>query len=133
MRLVLDSNVVIAAFATRGLCQALFEYCLENHDVILCEEILGEVRAALLGKIKVPEEVVGQIESYLRNSAELVRPVIVDIPDLKDRSDLPILGAAVSSGADYLITGDGELQALLKVVDTSIESPRTFWEKMKNG
>ncbi len=133
MRLVLDSNVIIAAFATRGLCQALFEYCLENHDVILCEEILGEVRAALLGKIKVPEEVVGQIESYLRNSAELVRPAAVDIPDLKDRSDLPILGAAVSSGADYLVTGDGELQALRKVADTAIVSPRTLWEKMKSG
>jgi putative PIN family toxin of toxin-antitoxin system len=133
MRLVLDSNVIIAAFATRGICHAMFEYCLENHDVILCEEILGEVRAVLLGKIKVPEDVTSQIESYLRKSAELVRPAVIDIPDLKYRSDLPILGAAVSSGADYLVTGDGELQALRKVADTMIASPRIFWEKMKNG
>ena len=133
MRIVLDSNVIIAAFATRGLCQALFEYCLENHDVIVCEEILGEVRAALSGKIRVPEEVVGQIESYLRNSAELVKPAVLDIPTLKDRSDLPVLGAAVSAGADYLVTGDRELQALRKVADTAIVSPRTFWEKMKSG
>ncbi len=133
MRIVLDSNVIIAAFATRGLCQALFEYCLENHDVIVCEEILGEVRAALLGKIKVPEETVGQIGNYLRNSMELVRPAEIDIPDLKDRSDLPILGAAVSSGADYLITGDNELLELGKIADTAIVSPRTFWEKMKSG
>jgi predicted nucleic acid-binding protein len=111
MRLVLDSNVIIAAFVTRGLCHALFEYCLETHKVIVCEEILGEVRAALLGKIKVPEEVVGQIDSYLRSSAELVR------------------GAAVSSGAAYLITGYGELVMLRKVEDPSIVSPRTFWRR----
>ena len=133
MRLVLDSNVIIAAFATRGLCHALFEYCLENHEVIICEEILGEVRAALLGKIKVPEKVVGQVDNYLRNSAELVRPAALSIRDLKDRSDLPILGAAVSSGADFLITGDGELLLLRKVDDTEIVSPRAFWEKMKSG
>jgi putative PIN family toxin of toxin-antitoxin system len=133
MRLVLDSNLIIAAFATRGLCHALFEYCLENHDVIICEEILGEVRAALLGKIKVPEEVVGQVDSYLRSSGELVRPAEIDVPDLTDLSDLPILGSAVSSGAAYLITGDGELLKLKKVGNTEIVSPRTFWEKMKNG
>ena len=133
MRLVLDSNVIIAAFATRGLCHALFEYCLESHEVIICEEILGEVRAALLGKIKVPEEVVGQIDSYLRSSAELVRPAPLSIGDLKDSSDLPILSAAVSSGAAYLITGDGELVMLRKVDDTEIVSPRAFWEKMKSG
>jgi putative PIN family toxin of toxin-antitoxin system len=133
MRLVLDSNVIIAAFATRGLCHALFEYCLENHDVISCEEILGEVREAILGKIKAPEEVAGQIESYLRNSAELVRPAAVDIPELEDRSDLPVLGAAVSSGPDYLVTGDGGLLMLRKIAGTEIVSLRTFWEKMKSG
>ncbi len=133
MRLVLDSNVIIAAFATRGLCHALFEYCLENHEMIICEEILGEVRAALLGKVKIPEEVVGQIDSYLRSSAEPVRPVDVSIQDLKDNSNLPILGTAVSSGAVYLITGDGELVMLKKVADTLIVSLRAFWEKMKSG
>jgi len=133
MRLVLDSNVIVAAFATRGLCHALFEYCLESHEVIICEEILGEVRAALLGKIKVPEKVVGQVDSYLRSSAELVRPAELSIGDLKDSSDLPILGAAVSSGAAYLVTGDGELLKLRKVSKTAIVSPRVFWEKMKSG
>lgn len=34
MKLVLDSNVIVAAFATRGLCGSLFEYCLESHEVI---------------------------------------------------------------------------------------------------
>jgi putative PIN family toxin of toxin-antitoxin system len=133
MRLVLDSNVIIAAFAARGICNALFEYCLENHDVILCEEILGEVRAALLAKIVVPEEVADEVDSYLRISAELVSPAAVDIPDLKDSSDLPVLGTAVASGASYLITGDSELLTLRKVADTEIGSPRAFWEKMKSG
>ena len=133
MRVVLDSNVIIAAFAARGLCHALLEYSLENHDVIACEESLGEVKAALLGKVKAPGEAVDEVIIYLRNSTELVRPAVVDVPNLKDLSDLPIFGAAVSSGADYLVTGDGELLEFRKFADTAIVSPRTFWEKMKSG
>jgi predicted nucleic acid-binding protein len=40
MKIVFDSNVIIAAFAAKGLCHTLFEYCVEKHDVIVCEEIL---------------------------------------------------------------------------------------------
>jgi putative PIN family toxin of toxin-antitoxin system len=133
MKIVLDSNVVIAAFAARGLCHALFEYCLENHDVIICEEILDEVEAALLSKVKVPEEVAAEVIGYLRASSESVRPVAVDVADLEDTSDLPILGAAVSSRADYLVTGDRELVKLVKISGTGIVTPRAFWEKMKRG
>jgi predicted nucleic acid-binding protein len=32
MKVVLDTNVLIAAIATRGLCEALFELCLEKHE-----------------------------------------------------------------------------------------------------
>ena len=91
------------------------------------------VRAALLGRIKVPEEVVREVDDYLRSSATLVRPADVSVRNLTDRSDLPILGAAVSSGAAYLITGDGELLKLRQVDDTAIVSSRAFWEKMKSG
>jgi predicted nucleic acid-binding protein len=40
---VLDTNVLLAAFATRGLCEAVFEACLADHDVVLSEHILREL------------------------------------------------------------------------------------------
>ncbi len=132
MRLVLDSNIIIAAFAARGLCAALFEYCLESHDVIFCEEILEEVSEKLHEKIKVPKRVVEEIEAYLRESGELIRPVNIKVPRLKDKNDLSILGTAVVSVADFLITGDAEFLKLKKVGDTDIISPRTFWEEMRS-
>lgn len=131
MRLVLDSNIIIAAFATRGLCAALFEYCLESHDVILCEEILEEVSKILHKKIKVPKHVVEEVVAYLRESGELMRPAKIKVSRLKDKSDLSILGTAVAAGTDFLIAGDAELLKLKKVGDTSIISPRTFWEEMR--
>ena len=94
MRLVIDSNVIIAAFAVRGLCQALFEYCLESHNVILCESIIKEVKKNLREKIKVPAPIVSEIEIYLRESTSVERPAPVDPGIFKDKSDLPVLGVA---------------------------------------
>jgi hypothetical protein len=32
MKIVLDANVAVAAFAARGLCESLFEFCLSSHE-----------------------------------------------------------------------------------------------------
>ncbi len=133
MRLLLDSNVIIAAFAARGFCHALFEYCLESHEVFICEEILDEIQAKLITKVKVPASLASDIEKYIRDSTELVSPQTLLVPELKDKSDLPVLGAAVAADAAYLITGDSDLLSLRKMQETDILSPRAFWEKMKSG
>ena len=131
MKLVIDSNVIIAAFATRGLCHALFEYCLESHDVIFCESIIREVTKHLRGKIKVPASIVTEVEAYLRGSTSVQIPAAVDPGAFNDKSDLPILGVALASGSSYIITGDKTLLALKKYGDIAIIGPRSFWEIVK--
>lgn len=131
MRLVIDSNVIIAAFAVRGLCHALFEYCLESHDVVLCEAILKEVKRNLRKKVKVPSSLVTEIETYLRESASIEKPISVDPSVFHDKSDLQVLGVAAASGSSHIITGDKDLLALKKYGDIDIISPRSFWEFIK--
>lgn len=131
MRIVLDSNVIIAAFASRGICQAIFEYCLESHEVILCESIIKEIKKNLRTKIRVPAPVIGEIETYLRESTNVERPAKVDPEVFEDKSDLPVLGVAQATGSSYIITGDRSLQGLKKYGDTAIISPRSFWETLK--
>ncbi|MCK4537783.1 MAG: putative toxin-antitoxin system toxin component, PIN family [Candidatus Krumholzibacteria bacterium] len=131
MRLVIDSNVIIAAFAARGLCHALFEYCLESHDVILCESIIKEVKKNLRKKIKAPASLVAGIEAYLRESTSIEKPIPVDPGVFEDKSDLPVLGVAAASDSSYLITGDKALLGLRKYKNTDIVDPRSFWEVVK--
>jgi len=133
MKVVLDSNVIVAAFAARGICSALFEYCVENHEVVLCAEILHEVEGALVRKVGVPRAVARDIVGYLRGEAELVSAVQIEPRVCRDKSDLPILGAAVAGGCAYLITGDGDLVSIGRHEDVHIVSPRLFWETMKRG
>jgi len=50
MNLVLDTNVLIAAFIAKGACYALVEHCLQVHNVITSSFILDEVRETLTNK-----------------------------------------------------------------------------------
>ena len=54
MRVVLDSNVLVAAFVSRGTCHELVEHCARNHEIIGSETILDEFRRTLLVKLRIP-------------------------------------------------------------------------------
>jgi putative PIN family toxin of toxin-antitoxin system len=128
MRLVLDSNVIIAAFAGRGLCHGLVESCLDNHDVFIGEFLLSEVSKNLQKKIKLPSRMIQEILTFLNAHAEIIKPQDVEPGTCRDPNDLPIIGIALAAQADYLITGDEDLLVLKKVGGTSIVNPRSFWE-----
>ena len=133
MRLVLDSNVIVAAFAARGLCDALFEYCVENHEIVLCREMLEEVERALVRKVKAPPAIARAALRYLRGEARLVSPSAIASGACRDKGDLAVLGAAVAGGCEYIVTGDADLLSLGTHAGVQIVSPRAFWEKMKGG
>ena len=55
MKIVLDTNVFVAAFATHGVCEAIMELCLDQHELGVCLELLSEVKRNLVKKLKIPE------------------------------------------------------------------------------
>jgi len=127
MKIVLDTNVIIAAFATRGLCSAIFELCLDRFDVVLSEEILKETSNHLNGKIKLPPAQCEAIISYLRKNCAVSEIDDVDKSLCRDKNDLHVLGLAKHSSVDYIITGDKDLLALIRYDCTKIVTPREFW------
>ena len=131
MKIVLDSNVIIAAFAARGLCNALFESCIANHDIILCEEILTEIAKNLKRKIRLPDDINHQIILLLRSQATLVKPQKVNVDACKDKKDLMVIGSAMAGGCDYIITVDNGLLSVGKVENVRIVNPRAFWKVLK--
>ena len=61
MRVVLDTNVLLAGFATHGLCEALLKIVYRDHSVLLSEYILDEVSRHFSGKFKATKP---QTESF---------------------------------------------------------------------
>jgi len=131
MRVVLDSNVIIAAFATRGLCQSLFELCLEHHSILLSDELLEEIRRNLREKIKLPASKIGEIVSFLKAQATVVSPEPLPGKICRDPDDVKVLSLAVTGKADLIVTGDKDLLVLKVVQGIPIVSPRDFWERLR--
>jgi putative PIN family toxin of toxin-antitoxin system len=131
VKVVLDTNVLLAAFATRGLCEAVFAACLASHEIVLSEHILGELHRHLRGKFKVPPRQVDAILAFLRDNATVVTPAKVPANACRDRSDLAVLGTALAAGADCLVTGDRDLLDLKTFHGIPILSPRAFHDRLR--
>jgi hypothetical protein len=131
MRVLLDTNVIISAFAARGLAQAVFELCLEKHTIVISEFILSELFAHLRKKLKIPDEKAGSNIDYLKESCFLGEEAPVIKSACRDKEDLHILGLAEKMRPDFIVTGDEDLLVLKRFRSTSIVTPREFWEKEK--
>ena len=131
MRVVFDSNVLVAAFATHGVCHDLFEYCLRNTTICCSDFIATEVERILVTKIKTPAPAVSEIIQYLRAQAEWVTPVHKSAEALREPVDRMIIAIALSAEADFLITGDKDLLVLKRVRKTVMILPRDFWVKFQ--
>lgn len=131
MRVVLDTNVLLAALATHGLCQALVTLVFRDHVVILSEHILGEVTKHYRGKFKATKRQADAAVAVLRANGEIVGPVTVPLGTVRDKDDLPVLGTAVAGSAAVLVTGDQELLLLGLFRGVAILSPRDFYERLR--
>ena len=133
MRVVLDANVLIAAFATHGLCHAVFEICLTDHTLITSQDILDDVEETLLKKIKVPAKTVTNILSFLKKNALMETPGAVDPKTCRDPEDAKVLGLALASKSDCLVSGDQDPLVLKSFEGIPILSPREFYQRLRNA
>jgi putative PIN family toxin of toxin-antitoxin system len=131
MRVVLDTNVIVAAFAARGLCAEVFEVCVSGHSIILGEHILEETREKLLKKVKLPKKDALSVIDYLRGIAEIVNPVPLNMSICRDEDDTKIIGTAIGGSATCIVTGDEDLLVLKAYQGVKIVTPRQFWASLR--
>ena len=131
MIIVLDTNVIVASFATEGLCHALFELCVDQHKIIICKQILNEVAEKLEKKLKLPSKIINEITDYLKDISTVEDPPKLLKQFCRDKKDNIILSLAETSKANYIITGDDDLLVLKEYKTTLIITPRRFWEILR--
>ena len=126
MKIVLDANVIIAAFAARGLCESIMEVCLSEHEIALSDDLFDEILRNLRQKIKLPPDVIDNIGVLLRDHSDISIPVPLASDVCRDPDDIKILGLAVATKADYIVTGDKDLLVLKSFQGIPILNPRSF-------
>jgi putative PIN family toxin of toxin-antitoxin system len=127
MRLVLDANVLIAAFVARGTCAELLEFCVREHEPVTSEAILEEARRNLVDKIRVTAAQADQTVRLLRTRLEVVEPAALEHPVCRDPDDDVVLGTAVAGRCEAIVTGDKDLLDLVEHGAIRMVSPRAFW------
>ncbi|MCB1101644.1 MAG: putative toxin-antitoxin system toxin component, PIN family [Kiritimatiellae bacterium] len=131
MRVVIDANVAIAAAASRGLCEAIFELCLEHHQIITCTALNEEIKTKLINKLRIPKPVVADFVALLKDNALMLEPELVDKSACRDLKDLMLLGLVRPGRVDAIITGDKDLLVVWEYNGARIVAPRDFWESNK--
>ena len=100
VRVFLDTNVLVSAFASRGLCAEVFELVLLDHDLIVGRNVLRELDKALREKIKLPAarsaEIVDFVSSEATQVVDKAEPANANV----DAADALVLGEALAGQAE---------------------------------
>jgi putative PIN family toxin of toxin-antitoxin system len=131
VRIALDTNVLISAFATRGLSSDVLNLILSDHQLVLGESVLGELDRVLRTKLKVPGDTVRETTGFLRTQAVVITSAPpLDLP-IRDEDDVPVLSEAVHGLAEVFVTGDQELLSVSEIAPIPILTPRGLWELLR--
>ena len=130
MKVFLDTNVIVSAVTTRGLCADVFRAVLADHDLVTSTKVLREVQRILKVKFAVPDELIAEYIELVEEDSVLAEARNQPSLAIKDKDDVEIVAAAVAANANVFVTGDREVQGLKSVQETRIVSPREFWEEL---
>lgn len=133
MKVYLDTNVLVSAFATRRLCADILHAVLAEHQLVVGEAVLAEVRRVLRQKIRLSPAAVAEVEALLRQQALMVADAPRLILKIRDTDDLAILSEAAAGAADVLVTGDRDLLDIAAKAPLPIVTPRGFWELLRSN
>lgn len=130
MKVFLDTNVLIAAFAVRGLCADVFRLTATDHELLIGEPVLIEMRRILETKLRMPtaarSDVLRVLSRFPRAPAAKA-PIALGINDPDDEW---VVACAVTASADVFVTGDKALLGLQRVQNMPIVSVREFWTRL---
>jgi len=130
MKVFLDTNVIVSATATRGLCADVFREVLLSHELIVSAPLFTEVSRVLSAKFGASAEMIENVIRLLKQDTIFSQPLDPPGVKIQDRDDLLILASALAGKAAVLVTGDKELLTLGSIYNLEIISPRQFWEKI---
>lgn len=133
MRVFLDTNVLVSAFATRGICADVLRVVLAEHTLVTGEVVLRELGRVLRTRIGLPPGAVREIDEFLREYEVAPKSAAPAAVPRCDPDDQWVVASAVESRADVLVTGDRDLldigaEAPIKIVD-----PRGFWDLVRKS
>jgi len=105
----------------------VFRLTLAEHDLLVPDVVLVELRRVLRTKFKMPATRLNEIETFLREHEVIAKPTRLLDLKVRDPADAWVLASAVAGHASVLVTGDKDLLVLGTDAPLPILDPRAFW------
>jgi putative PIN family toxin of toxin-antitoxin system len=128
VKLVLDTNVLVAALVARGTCSDLLEHCVRQHIVVSSPSLLNELRDVLEKKFRQRATDVRAALQLFGETFTLVTPDPLDPPVCRDRDDDVVLEPAMAGECAEIITGAQDVLILNPFRGVHVLAPSAFWK-----
>ena len=147
MKAFLDTNVILSAVHSHGLCRDLLYWPSENAEkdnnpfsippklvveYVISDRVIAEMSRILVIKFKYPTVKTAALVSDIADLIPLVPAAETTVP-CPDKADGWILADAVGAACDYFITGDRIVLGLYSVQGMRIISPREMMDFLFTG
>lgn len=135
MRVVLDTNVVISSFLKpTGNPSRILRLILQGDlQIAINEQILAEyTEVASRPVFQLDRDKTEIVLGYLRSRA-IQAPCLPVVPKLPDPSDEALLEAALSTNADFLITGNKKHYPSGACKDVAVVTPAEFLKSLDSS
>ena len=125
MRVVFDTNVVVAGIVAEGLCREILEIHVPEHTAILSQVLWDELLSTLRRKFGLTPEDLPILALY-KQHANWCEPAKLPEAVCRDRDDDWVLATALAGEAETIVTGDADLLTLRVYSGVAMISPRQF-------
>ncbi len=128
MKAVFDTNVLIAAFISEGVCAKLLARARKKQfELVTCPFVLREFERVLKKKFKAAADEVHEALDLVVEDVQVEAATEKNAPGVcRDPDDDNVLACALAADADYIVTGDDDLLVLASHGKTKIITPRNF-------
>jgi predicted nucleic acid-binding protein len=111
----------------------LFAHVLLEHELLVGEVVIRELRSKLRIKLKLSKNAIDEIEALLRDQTVVKTPTDHLSLGIADPDDEWIVAEALAGDADALVSGDSALHKLGKRAPLPIVTPRGLWDVLRGG
>jgi uncharacterized protein len=132
-RAVIDTNVLVSALISgSGPPRVIYDaWEAGRFELVTAPALIAELvevlsRDSIRRRYAVSADEVTAAVELLISAASILREPLAVLGVIGDPMDDLALACCLAASADYLVTGDGELQRLEKHGETLIVSPRQF-------
>ena len=139
MKVFLDTNVLLSAIISNGLCADLLKAlkntqpdAFDRTTCFTCQRVLLELKEHLPTKFKWSASETEAAITAFSDEYTLAPAAYTTVP-CKDADDGWILADAQLAGCDYFITGDKEVLALYSVGTMRVCTPREMLLWLRTG